>query len=148
MDAENTDAGHAGKAVDAITGTATTGHEWDGIQELNTPLPRWWLWIFYACIVWSFGYWVVYPAWPLISTNTKGVIGYSSRAELIDDMAALAATRGAASKALATASLEDIEKDPGAAHLRAGPGQGGVRQQLRALPRPRRHRRQGLPQPQ
>ena len=31
--------------IDAVTGTATTGHEWDGIRELNTPLPRWWLWI-------------------------------------------------------------------------------------------------------
>ncbi|ALK10642.1 cytochrome-c oxidase, cbb3-type subunit III [Blastochloris viridis] len=112
MDAENKDAVHVGKGVDAITGTATTGHEWDGIQELNTPLPRWWLWIFYACIVWAFGYWVVYPAWPLISTNTKGVIGYSSRAELAADMAALAAQRGAASKALVTASLEDIQKTP------------------------------------
>lgn len=112
MDAENKDAIHAGKGVDAITGTATTGHEWDGIQELNTPLPRWWLWIFYACIVWAFGYWVVYPAWPLVSSNTKGVIGYSSRAELVDDMAALAAKRGAASKALATASLEDIQRTP------------------------------------
>ena len=43
----------------------TTGHEWDGIEELNTPLPRWWLWLFYATIIWSIGYWVVYPAWPL-----------------------------------------------------------------------------------
>ena len=51
--------------VDAVTGTATTGHEWDGIHELNTPLPRWWLWLFYATIVWAVGYWVVYPAWPL-----------------------------------------------------------------------------------
>jgi len=48
----------------------TTGHEWDGIQELNTPLPRWWLWLFYACIVFSIGYWIVYPAWPLVSVST------------------------------------------------------------------------------
>jgi hypothetical protein len=34
----------------------TVGHEWDGIEELNTPLPRWWLWTFYACIVWAIGY--------------------------------------------------------------------------------------------
>ena len=49
----------------------TTGHEWDGIQELNTPLPRWWLWLFYATIVWSIGYWIVYPAWPLVSSYTQ-----------------------------------------------------------------------------
>ncbi len=55
------------KEIDQLTGTATTGHEWDGIHELNTPLPRWWLWTFYACIVWAIGYWVVYPAWPLLT---------------------------------------------------------------------------------
>ena len=54
--------------VDAATGTQTTGHEWDGIKELNTPLPRWWVWVFYATIVWSIGYWVVYPALPLMSS--------------------------------------------------------------------------------
>ncbi|NJO54440.1 MAG: cytochrome C oxidase Cbb3, partial [Bacteroidales bacterium] len=79
------------KEIDAVSGMATTGHEWDGIKELNTPLPRWWLWIFYACIVWSIGYWIVYPAWPLITTHTKGVLGYSSRASLAQDMEALAA---------------------------------------------------------
>ena len=54
--------------VDTVTGTATTGHEWDGIRELNTPLPRWWLWMFYATIVWAVGYWIVYPSWPLVSS--------------------------------------------------------------------------------
>ena len=45
----------------AKTGKTTTGHEWDGIRELNTPLPRWWLWTFYATIVWAFGYWLPIP---------------------------------------------------------------------------------------
>ena len=57
----------AHKTSIALTGTATTGHEWDGIRELNTPLPRWWLWMFYATIVWAIGYWIVYPAWPLLT---------------------------------------------------------------------------------
>ena len=70
---------HDHQDVDATTGTATTGHEWDGIRELNTPLPKWWLYIMYATIVWSLGYWVVYPAIPLVSSFTKGVINYSSR---------------------------------------------------------------------
>ena len=100
------------KDIDAVSGMATTGHEWDGIKELNTPLPRWWLWIFYACIVWSIGYWIVYPAWPLITTHTRGVLGYSSRAALAQDMAALAVRRGEAGRALAEASLEDIRKSP------------------------------------
>ncbi|MGB9321207.1 MAG: cbb3-type cytochrome c oxidase N-terminal domain-containing protein, partial [Pseudolabrys sp.] len=50
-----------GPDVDALTGTTTTGHVWDGIRELNTPLPRWWLWLFYATILWAVGYWIVYP---------------------------------------------------------------------------------------
>ncbi len=64
------------KDIDAVTGTATTGHDWDGIRELNTPLPRWWLWLFYATIVWAVGYWIVYPAWPLLTTSTQGVTGW------------------------------------------------------------------------
>ena len=60
---------------DKITGTATTGHEWDGVRELNTPLPRWWLWIFYATIVWSVGYWIAYPSWPLICVLHQGHLG-------------------------------------------------------------------------
>lgn len=67
---------------DEITGTATTGHEWDGIQELDTPMPRWWLWTLYATIIWGIGYTIAYPAWPLISSATEGVFGYSTRAEV------------------------------------------------------------------
>ncbi len=51
----------------------TTGHEWDGITEANRPLPKWWLWTFYACIVWAIGYWLLMPAWPLVSSYTKGL---------------------------------------------------------------------------
>lgn len=82
------------KEVDAVTGTVTTGHEWDGIKELNTPLPRWWLWTFYACIIFALGYTVVFPAWPMISSATTGVIGYSSRAELDKEVATAAAAQG------------------------------------------------------
>ena len=67
------------RQVDALTGTETTGHEWDGIKELNTPLPRWWLWLFYITIIWSVGYWIAYPAWPLLTTSTQGVLGWNSR---------------------------------------------------------------------
>jgi cytochrome c oxidase cbb3-type subunit 3 len=98
--------------VDAVTGTATTGHEWDGIKELNTPLPRWWVWVFYATIVWSVGYWIVYPAWPTISGYTTGLWHYSSRAEVAADLAALQKVRGEKAVALANTALADIEKDP------------------------------------
>ncbi|MGY4310092.1 cytochrome c oxidase cbb3-type subunit 3 [Bradyrhizobium sp. USDA 4369] len=98
--------------VDSVSGTATTGHAWDGIKELNTPLPRWWVITFYITIVWAIGYWIVYPAWPTISSNTKGLFGYSSRADVAVELANLEKIRGAKMAALATASLADIEKDP------------------------------------
>lgn len=53
----------------------TTGHTWDGIQEYDNPMPRWWVWVFYITIVWGIGYTIAYPAWPLISGATQGVIG-------------------------------------------------------------------------
>src|SRR3954466_1082036 len=98
--------------IDRVSGTATTGHEWDGIKELNTPLPRWWVITFYLTIVWAIGYWIVYPAWPLISGNTRGVIGYSSRADVAVELANLEKIRGDKMVALGAAPLADIEKDP------------------------------------
>jgi cytochrome c oxidase cbb3-type subunit 3 len=89
----------------------TTGHEWDGIEELNTPLPRWWVWVFYATIVWAIGYWVVYPAWPTISGYTRGLTGYSSRAQVAADLADLRKVRGEKGAALERTPLADIEKD-------------------------------------
>jgi len=97
--------------IDTVSGTATTGHEWDGIKELNTPLPRWWVIAFYLTIIWSFGYWVVYPAWPLLSGNTPGILRYSSRADVAVELANLEKVRGEKMQALAAASLADIEKD-------------------------------------
>jgi len=65
-----------------VNGVETTGHVWDGIEELNNPLPRWWLWTFYATIVWGIGYTIMYPAWPMLSGATQGVLGFSTRAEV------------------------------------------------------------------
>jgi cytochrome c oxidase cbb3-type subunit III len=98
--------------IDKVTGTATTGHEWDGIRELNTPLPRWWILTFYGCIVWAVGYWIVYPAWPLVSGYTSGVLHYSSRADVAVELANLEKIRGEKMVTLGAASLADIEKDP------------------------------------
>jgi cytochrome c oxidase cbb3-type subunit 3 len=98
--------------VDSVSGTTTTGHAWDGIKELNTPLPRWWVITFYITIIWAIGYWIVYPAWPTISSNTAGLFGYSSRADVAVELANLEKIRGGKMAALATASLADIEKDP------------------------------------
>jgi cytochrome c oxidase cbb3-type subunit 3 len=110
--------------IDEISGVETTGHSWDGIKELNNPLPRWWLWTFYATIVWSIGYVVVYPAIPMATTASKGVFGWSSRADLSREMSATQSLR--AEKAamlestdvnaiLASDELRDIATRGGAA---------------------------------
>lgn len=98
--------------IDGVSGTSTTGHQWDGIKELNTPLPRWWLYTFYLTIIWAIGYWIVYPAWPLLRDNTPGILGYSSRAAVAVELANLDRIRGEKLAALGSASLADIEKDP------------------------------------
>lgn len=97
--------------VDARTGTPTTGHEWDGIAELNTPLPRWWLWTFYLTILWSLAYWVVYPAWPGLSGWTNGMFGWNSRTEVAEQLQGLQDLRKPNMDKLAAAKLGDIEKN-------------------------------------
>ena len=98
--------------IDAISGQGTTGHEWDGIKELNTPLPRWWLWTFYACILWSVGYWMVYPAWPLLNGFTSGFAGYSSRGAVMAEIDSVKSRRAGEAAGLASASLTQIRNDP------------------------------------
>ena len=86
----------AEKEIDEPTGTETTGHAWDGIKELNNPLPRWWLIVFWVTVVWSIGYWVLMPAWPGlpgIGGYTKGVRDHSERANVTEAVAALDAQR-------------------------------------------------------
>ena len=98
--------------IDPHTGKTTTGHEWDGIAELNTPLPRWWLWTLYATILWAICYWIAYPAWPLIVNATGGVLGWHSRAAVTEDVAGLVTLRGPMTAKLGAASLQEIEKTP------------------------------------
>ncbi|WP_088347211.1 MULTISPECIES: cytochrome-c oxidase, cbb3-type subunit III [Rhodomicrobium] len=98
--------------IDSVTGAETTGHEWDGIKELNQPLPKWWLYVLYACIVWSIGYWVAYPAWPLISGYTRGLAGYSQRETVGQRIAEARAAQGQANAAIAKASVEEIQASP------------------------------------
>jgi cytochrome c oxidase cbb3-type subunit 3 len=100
------------KEVDEISGTQTTGHEWDGIKELDTPMPRWWVWLYLATIVWAAGYWVVMPSWPLISSYTHGIFNYSQRDKVAADLAALKTARAGSERALAKASLPQIQADP------------------------------------
>ena len=59
--------------IDKKQEVETTGHVWDGVQEFNNPLPRWWLLSFYATVIFSLIYWVLYPTWPLPNNWTKGI---------------------------------------------------------------------------
>ena len=93
---------------DDVTGVDTTGHDWDGIKELNNPLPRWWLWTFYLTIVWGIAYSIAYPAWPMIKGATSGLLGYSTRAEVAADIAAVDAQNAAVSARLASADLATL----------------------------------------
>lgn len=100
------------REIDRATGTETTGHEWDGIKELNTPLPRWWLGIFIATIVWAIGYWIVMPSWPLLHGYTHGVLNHSQRAQVAADLKALSGERVTRERELAKASLDRIVAEP------------------------------------
>jgi cytochrome c oxidase cbb3-type subunit 3 len=102
---------------------ATTGHEWDGIRELDNPLPRWWLWSWYASIAAAVVYWVLMPAWPGVTGYSKGLLHRSDRAEVARDLHALDLQRGAQMAQLRTASLETIEKDPRLQAFALGVGQ-------------------------
>ena len=100
------------KDTDELTGVTTTGHEWDGIKELNNPLPLWWLYIFYATILTAVVMWVLLPAWPGLHGATPGILHLSDRAKVERDLADLRARRGDQTATLAKVPLEQIERDP------------------------------------
>lgn len=94
------------------TEVSTTGHEWDGIAELNNPLPRWWLWSFYACVVWGIAYSVAYPAWPLLNGATEGYLKSSTRADVAVEIQKFKDANGPIEAKLAKADLTQIQADP------------------------------------
>ncbi|MEM9234600.1 MAG: cytochrome-c oxidase, cbb3-type subunit III [Pseudomonadota bacterium] len=95
--------------VDDHSGVETTGHEWDGIKELNNPLPRWWLIVFYVCVAWSVVYWIFMPSLP----GLKGIRNHSERVNVTEQLETMQGARSElASRLLTTASLGEIEQDP------------------------------------
>lgn len=96
---------------DTFAAENTTGHSWDGIAEFNNPLPRWWLWIFYATIVWSVGYWIVYPSWPLINSHLPGILGQSDRADVNAAIEAARESQGVYLARIAETEVSDISGD-------------------------------------
>lgn len=99
------------KEIDPVTGQETTGHEWDGIKELDNPLPRWWLWTLYITILWAIGYWIAMPSWPLVSDYTRGVLGYSQREVVRDAVAAGKAAQAGFLTRIRDTELETIRTD-------------------------------------
>jgi cytochrome c oxidase cbb3-type subunit 3 len=99
------------KRIDEKTGTSTVGHEWDGIEELDTPMPRWWLITFYACILFAAVYVVLYPAWPLVDRATTGVLGWSSRGQLAKEVAREGVRRAPIEEALARIPIERLPEN-------------------------------------
>lgn len=102
----------AGPRIDEATGVETVGHSWDGIEELNNPLPRWWLWTLYATIVFAIGYMIVYPAIPLANKATEGLWGWTSRGQLAGEMRAEEARRAGTLAALAATPIEELAGKP------------------------------------
>jgi cytochrome c oxidase cbb3-type subunit 3 len=108
--------------IDKISGVSTTGHEWDGIRELNNPLPRWWVWTFYITIVWAIGYTIAYPAWPLLHSATKGVLGYSSRNEVKNELSAAEGAKGKYVAAIESKTVSEIAADDTLREFAVGAG--------------------------
>lgn len=100
------------KDVDELSGIETTGHEWDGLKELNNPLPKWWLYTFYGTIVWALLYMVAYPAWPLLDRATAGILGYSSRQNVMDDIAGHRERQSVYTDRMAGMTVDEIAADP------------------------------------
>jgi len=102
---------------DSVTGRETTGHEWDGIKELNTPLPKWWLYVFIATIAWAFGMFVLYPSIPYGPGYFHGLLGYSQREAVDSAVTKIADQRKVEMEKIATLSFADIRKDPAALEI-------------------------------
>lgn len=90
----------------------TTGHEWDGIREYDKPMPRWWLITFIITVIWALGYTVIYPAWPLINGATPGLLGYSSRQDVAEDIAAVKSENATVEAKLLATPMEEIINNP------------------------------------
>jgi cytochrome c oxidase cbb3-type subunit 3 len=97
------------RKIDDATGVPTMGHEWDGIEELDNPMPRWWLWTFYACILFAIGYCIAYPAIPLLDHATKGVLGWSSHGQLAAETATADAAQASTRAALAKVDMATLD---------------------------------------
>jgi cytochrome c oxidase cbb3-type subunit 3 len=90
-----------------------TGHSWDGLQEYNNPLPRWWLYLFYITIVFGLGYMVFFPT----LGNWHGVLGWSSTGQYQQEMKQADAKYGPIFAKLAEQDIASLSRDPHAVQV-------------------------------
>jgi len=97
---------------DEYSGTNTTGHVWDGVRELNTPLPKWWLWSYIACVIIGLVMFVLYPSIPYGPGYFHGLLGYSSRVNAMAGVAQMSALHDADLKKIAVTDFATVRADP------------------------------------
>ncbi len=88
-----------------------TGHEWDGIRELENPPPRWWTNALYLSGLLVLVYFILYPSLPLINDSTKGLLGWTQIKEYKEDMAKVQDVRAPYEEKLASMTAEEILAD-------------------------------------
>lgn len=103
---------HRKYEIDPVTGSPIHPHSWDGIGELETPPPRWWVLTYIVCVLFALGWWVLYPAWPFVSGYTKGILGFSTRADVAEQIAVAKAAQAPLNDRLAKADYTVIAADP------------------------------------
>jgi len=115
------------KRIDEATGTETVGHEWDGIEELDTPMPRWWLWTFYGTILFALIYVILFPAWPMLHRATAGTLGWTSEKQFNQEMQADAARKAPIRLAIARMPIEQLPNNPVLLHAAEEGGRAAFR---------------------
>jgi cytochrome c oxidase cbb3-type subunit III len=98
---------------DPYTGYMTTGHEWNGIKELNTPVPRPVYFFLIVAALFAVVYWILMPAWPLGVTYTKGLLGIDQSTTVLESLKQAALERSVWTKRIETESFKEIQTDPG-----------------------------------
>jgi cytochrome c oxidase cbb3-type subunit 3 len=96
---------------DDHTGYLTTGHEWSGITELNTPVPRAVYFFLTLAFLFAVGYWILMPAWPLGVTYTKGLLGNDQRRIVAASLQEAALDRSVWTKKVETEGYAAIQSD-------------------------------------
>ena len=92
--------------------TDTTGHKWDGITEYDIGAPRWWLTVWFICIIWAIIYWFFYPTWPTKAGNSKGILNWSQQSQLNKSQEKIDDIRKIYLDEISKSSFEEIKKNP------------------------------------